>query len=127
MADEKLQTIEGRSSNGFISEDAFLKALVVPEVELEVPELGEGARVLIKPITMAEREKILSAARAPNGSHDNSIFEAMTLVFGMLKPKLSHDKIPALKDGNPKAVDRIAKAIWKLSGLDEEAAARKNA
>lgn len=116
MGTEKLTTVE--RPDGVLSEQDFLAKLEVESVEIEVPEMGVSAKVLIRPLSIEQRTE--AYVRAQDGVKVNSArFQALTLLKGMVRPQLTDKALPALLAGNPRAVDRIAKAIWKLSGLDD--------
>ncbi len=107
-----------------LSEDNFLKAIAAPEQTIEIPELG--GKVTIAPLTLDVRDRVNRLSKAEgHGEVNNAKFTALTVIHGMLKPRLGMDKVSLLLAANPKAMDRIAKAIWTLSGLSEEEA--KNA
>lgn len=111
-----------------VSLDEFLKHARPQPQTLEVPELGHGNIIKIKPLTLSDREKMLSACTdTRTGKLDNTAFQAMTLLLGVVEPKFSPEHVAALKDASLGVVDKVARAIWAISGLQLSEEALKNA
>lgn len=123
---ERMEKLQGVERSEYASDKEFFERLEARAVDLDIPEMG-GLKVRIKPLNIEERDKALRASKGTSGDLDNAMFQAMTLVLGLDRPRLAIDSIPKLKAANPKALDRIAKEIWKLSGLAEQAELIKNA
>jgi len=116
METAKLAEIE-KDDRTTLTEEEFFKRLRPEEHALTVPELGEGAKVVLRPLSLDDREKAHKMA-TENGHTSGAKFQGYTLAFGMVRPRVSVARVQELIAGNPRAVDRIAKEIWKLSGLD---------
>jgi hypothetical protein len=98
-----------------LTAEEFLKR-ATPKIEtLHVAELGGD--VAIRAITLREREDILSGSKA-GMKQDSSAFVALTLVTGMVEPKLTPQHVAEIKEKVSGVVDKIAKRIWELSGVE---------
>jgi len=112
---EKLTTVDRPPE--FLSADAFFQNLKTEEKELDIEGFG---KILIKPITVKQRNDLMSASSDGSGKiSDQAKFTAMTLHFGMVNPRIPLDRLEQIQIGNPRIVDKIARAIWEISGLGD--------
>lgn len=112
--EEKVATIQGVERDEHLSIGDLLARIKVEEKDLDLPELGAGAKVRIKPITLGEREELISGS---NGGKDPTTFTVLTIIKGLVRPALPLTAVVELKTGNPVVMDKIAKAIWSISGM----------
>ena len=97
--------------------EQFLSALQADNVTFEVPEIGEGVRVTVKPLTLEDRAE--ARFRSKEGDRINEAkFTAITVLKGLVAPKLGEAEIGKLMAaGNVRALDKIAAKVWEISGL----------
>lgn len=112
--EEKVATIQGVERDEHLSIGDLLARIKVEEKDLDLPELGAGAKVRIKPITLDEREGLISGS---NNGKDSAAFTVLTIIKGLVRPALPLTAVVELKTGNPVVMDKIAKAIWSISGM----------
>jgi hypothetical protein len=108
-----------------VSAEEFLAGIKPKGEFVAIPEFGPGKGVRIQQITLEAREKMRSACRKPDGSMNEDLFQVFSIVFGVAEPKLSHEQAVAIKSGDPRVADRIARAVWTLSNMTTEAEALK--
>lgn len=103
-----------------VSVENFLQRAAPKTEAFNVPELGGD--VVVRGITLRERESIISGARdVGTDKIDNAAFAALTLVFGVVEPKLTVAHVAQLKEANVGIVTRISDRIWELSGVKKGA------
>lgn len=99
-----------------MSADEFLSRSAPKTETMSVPEVGGD--IVIRAITLEEREKITSGAKVlSSGVIDDSAFLALTLIHGMVTPRLEPKHIAGLKVSCWGVVDKIARRIWEISGV----------
>lgn len=87
----------------------FLNAICGKPVKVTV----DGLEVEIKSLTVLEMEQI-------HNSGKNEIESALlTVVYGLVDPKLDPEDLSALKQAKPGTMMKLAQEISKLSGLVE--------
>lgn len=104
-----------------LSRDEIFAVNDVPEEIVEVPEWGDGAGVLVRGMTAGERLDFVEKTRGADGKTDNRKAAFMAILLGVKEPKFDESDVPALEKKSPQALDRIAKAWLRLSGIDNDA------
>lgn len=100
--------------------------LAVDDIQEEVvpiPEWGEGAGVVVRGMTMAERIQFVEKSRGPDGKPDTRKMIALSITMGIHEPRFTEDDIPALEQKSSAALERVSKAWLRLSGIGEKALA----
>jgi hypothetical protein len=87
----------------------FLDAIVGKSVTCDI----EGLQISIRSLTVMELQEISKLV--------TDEFEAtlMTVIFGLVEPKLDKEDLAGLKYAKPGLIMKIAKEIRELSGLTE--------
>ena len=109
-----------------LTAEQMLAAKDFREEVVAVPEWG--GEVKVRTLSMGARYAINDRALKVVGNDrrlDNRIFAAATLEHGLVEPRLDAKQAEALMDKSPEPVERIIAAIWRISGLEADAA--KNA
>lgn len=102
-----------------ISAEDFINRVKPRTEQFDVPELG--GVILLRGISLKERDAITSGARDfQTDKIDNASFAALTLLHGVVEPKLQANVVNQLKEANVGLIERIAKRIWELSGVKYE-------
>src|SRR3954471_5857192 len=108
--------------DNFLSADQIWAADDIREQDLDVPEWH--GKVRIRALTLEQITHLASRVthRMPNGQEniDREQSVALTLIYGMVNPKLSESDAARLRDKSASAVTRIVQAINAL-GVTEEA------
>ena len=98
------------------AEDLYSETVTVPEW---------GVDVLVKSPTVAVRNEVLAAVTLEDGSVDNSaLFQALVVICAC-DPEtgelmFTKDDIPALSGKSAKAMERVALAAFRVSGMDPD-------
>lgn len=100
-----------------VSREQFLSGVKPLTQSFNVPELGGD--VLVKPLSMKEHADIRSASMNHLGRIDEVTFVSITLVHGLVEPKLSKEDVAVLQQGQFGVLQRIANKIWAISGVGE--------
>lgn len=101
-----------------LTADEFMSRIKPSSKRITVPEIGE---ISIRAITVAERDEIKSGSTITgSGKVNESQFVAITLIKGMVEPKLTPSYIAGLQQSHFGIVAEISKQIWKMSGIDED-------
>lgn len=107
-----------------MTRDEFLDAVKPQTQTFNVAELG-GKLVTIRNMTLADREEILSGSkRGLTAQLDEASFISLTVLRGLVEPKLTIQDIAALKGGNFGALKAISERIWNISGIRAEEAGK---
>lgn len=107
-----------------LSREQFLTGIKPLEQSFSVPELGGD--VVIRPVSLKDREEIKSGSVDGLNRVNEVSFFSLTILKGLVSPKLTQQDIVDLQQGNYGALKRIADKIWAISGIGE-ADAQKNA
>lgn len=88
----------------------FLDAICGKSVTRDI----EGLQISIRSLTVLELQEI--------AKHSTDEFEAtlLTVVYGLVEPKLDKSDLAGLKQAKPGLIMKIAKEISELSGLTED-------
>lgn len=100
-----------------LSREQFFSSLKPTVQSFNVPELG--GEVVVRPISLRDREDIKSGSTELGGKINEVSFVALTLVKGLVDPKLTEKDVAELQQGNYGALKRIADRIWVISGIGE--------
>jgi hypothetical protein len=92
-----------------INKSDFLKGIKGQNVTLEVEDVGQ---VVVKGLSVDELQEIQGLA---NG--DDLRAALLTIIYGLVEPKLDIEDIDFVKSATPKVVNTIATKISELSGL----------
>lgn len=100
-----------------------LRLPTLPKQTIEVPELGEGAEVVVRGMTLSERLQL--------GSDVNSFASiarclSWTVLDADNKPLMTFEEWDLWGASNVDAAMRIFSAVSRLSGQDEEALEKKS-
>lgn len=91
----------------------------------DVPELGDGAQIRLRSISVKERDAILiesSVNGKVGGETDPLKMERLLLKYGIAEPRLTDEDIEAvLETKNWSTIDRIIQKIMAFNGLTKEA------
>ena len=82
--------------------------------------LSDGMTVMIRPLTLVERERVRLAAMKDGGEVDTVAMEVQTVLAGLAEPRLSDEDVETLRQGRAGVIDFIAKAIMDMSGMGDE-------
>lgn len=109
--------------NGFLTEDELLDFDDIKEEVLEIPEWG-NKKVRIRGLTLEQMAALATKAsrRDPRGGPDivdRELSVALTLVYGLIEPKISPENVGRLKGKSAAAVTRIVQAINALGPTPE--------
>jgi hypothetical protein len=83
---------------------------------LEVPINIEGLQMVARSLTVLEMKQIHN--RYANDEVNSAL---MTIVYGLVDPKLDESDLEQLQNAKPGLVMKIAQRITELSGLTESA------
>jgi len=113
--------------NRFLTRDQILAAEDLAREIVDVPEWGEGAQVLVRELTAAEREQHYYLMIGDDDTVDVQKavgFRQRLCVWCIIDEDGEHlftqADVEALGRKNTKVVDRIADVVRRLSGLAEE-------
>ena len=113
--------MEEEHQPAMLSADDIWAAHDIREDVVSVPEWGGNVR--IRALTLEQMATLANRAtkRQPNGQEaiDRETSVALTLVYGMIEPKLSEKDVPKLLAKSANAVTRIVQAITALGVTDE--------
>jgi hypothetical protein len=105
----------------FLSADDIWAADDIREGEVEVPEWG--GKVHIRGLTLQQMAALANQASKtlPNGQAnvDRELSVALTLIYGMVEPRLALNDVPRLREKSAAAVTRIVQAINALGPTEE--------
>ena len=105
----------------FLSADDIWSADDIREETIEVPEWHGSVR--IRALTLEQIANLATKVtrRTPGGQDivDRELSVALTLVYGMIEPKLTELDVQRLKSKSASAVTRIVMAINALGVTDE--------
>lgn len=111
------------SSNEFLTAEEIWDANDIREDSVVIPEWG-GKKVRIRALTLEQMATLATKVtrRGPNGQDviDREASVALTLIYGMIEPKLSEIDAHRLSQKSAAAVTRIVQAINAL-GVTEDA------
>lgn len=125
MSEKLMEPVKTEAAQRICTIEEFLSANQPISEILSIPDMK--INVKIKPLSLDDRERISSASARPGGATDKVIFETMTLVYGVVEPKFENSHIVKLRALNARALDKISKRIWEISGLTEGQSEAKNA
>lgn len=95
-----------------ITKSDFLKGVLAETQEFFIGELQTS--VLIKGLSVADMERI-------SAKETNDLDTALlTVLFGLVTPKLEEQDLEALKQAKPGVILKLAKKIGELSGLEND-------
>ncbi len=97
-----------------ISREDFLAGMRPKPEEFNVDGLGV---IKIRAISLSEREEIKSGSTPFGGKVDEAKFAAITLLKGVVDPKLTLQDVAELQGANFGIVNKIGNRIWELSGI----------
>lgn len=98
-----------------LTADQFLARMKPKTKIVSIPGVGD---VTIKGVTITERGQIKSGATATlNGKTDEEQFAALTILKGLVEPKLTPAHVSELLASNFGACKNLADEIWILSGV----------
>ena len=108
-----------------ISAEQFL-ARSSPKAEtLTFAELGGD--IVVKGLSLKERDSIMSGSTdTRTGKVTDNAFVSLTVLTGMVEPKLTPQNVAELSEKNFGLMNLISKAIWKLSGVEKDEDSLKN-
>lgn len=112
------------AAHRMLSVEDILAAADTPEEGIEVPEWG-GA-VTIRGLTKRQQQDIRQRATI-GGEVDEVRTQQLLWLEGVVSPRFTEEQLGPLFDKNAGAVDRVLKRLLVLSGMDDEAAKRKEA
>lgn len=116
MAESQLREPERK----MLSIDEFLDRAKPKTKTLDVPELGGS--VVIRALTVKDREEIMSASQdLRTGKVREQDFMAVTVLKGLVEPKLSTAHVERLRDSQFGVIAKISTEIWSISGVDGDA------
>jgi hypothetical protein len=101
-----------------LSKEEILAADDIPTEIVEVPEWG-GA-VVVHGMSGQERLEWSNKVKGADGSTDVEKAMFYSIVYGVQEPKFDESDIPALKKKSGAALDRVARAWLRMSGIGEE-------
>jgi hypothetical protein len=108
--------------DNFLSADQIWDADDIREETIDVPEWH--GKVRIRALTLEQITHLAAkvSRRMPNGQEtvDRELSVALTLIYGMVEPKLTELDVARLREKSASAVTRIVQAINAL-GVTEEA------
>ena len=109
-----------------LSVEDILHASDIREETVEVPEWGGSVRV--RSFTKAQAQSIRERAtlqrdtrNAKAGTLDVSHMELLMFIEGVVEPRFSEGHLITLKGKSAVAIERVNKAIARLSGMDAQA------
>lgn len=98
--------------------DEFLSRVQPASKNVYVEGLGD---VSIRAITLKEREEIKSGStNTLTEKVDEASFIALTVIKGMVEPRLTPTHVAQLQQSNFGLLAKISKQIWNLSGVNED-------
>lgn len=104
-----------------LSADDIWAAEDIREDTLDVPEWN--GKVRIRALTLEQMAQLANKAtrRGPNGQDtiDREMSVALTLIYGMIEPKLTEADAHRLREKSASAVTRIVQAINALGATEE--------
>ena len=106
-----------------LTADDILSSVELEEINVSVKEWG--GKVKIKPLTKAEQQRIRKSCAKDDGSIDNEKLEMQLFIGGVVEPKFTEDQIPALRELNANAIDKVLTKIMSVSGLADEEELKK--
>src|SRR5690349_19807671 len=107
----------------FLSADEIWSADDIREQTVEVPEWprrdGSPGKVRVRGLTLEQMSSLANKAsrRNPTGGADivdRELSVALTLVYGMVSPKLAEADVKKLREKSAAAITRIVQAISAL-------------
>ena len=104
-----------------LSKEQIFAIQDVPEEVVEIPEWGDGVGVLVRGMTVKERLEFVEDTRGTDGKTDNRKATFKAILLGVKEPQFTEADIPMLEARSPQAMDRISKAWFRLSGIDQDA------
>ena len=122
----RAQTVQARlPTRATISAEQFL-ARSSPKAEtLTFAELGGD--IVVKGLSLKERDSIMSGSTdTRTGKVTDNAFVSLTVLTGMVEPKLTPQNVAELSEKNFGLMNLISKAIWKLSGVEKDEDSLKN-
>lgn len=102
-----------------VSADEVIAAADLGEDFVDVPEWGgDGAQIKIRGLSVRAMNDANRNATV-NGELDSEKVTTAVLVAGVSEPQFTPDQAGQLADKSFAVVNRVVKAIYALSGLDE--------
>jgi hypothetical protein len=114
MESEERKMAKERES-GFLSKEAVFTTDDIKMAVVDCPEWG--GKVKIKGLTVPERAEVVEASKKSDGDMDSTMFALMSIVIGSVEPKFELVDLDKLKKKSFGVIDRIAKAIYEVSGI----------
>lgn len=106
-------------NNEFLSLDTIFAA---PDINTDVVDVPEwGGKVQVKGISKGDQMAIRKKAMVKNVV-DETKFEGLLLVAGVVSPELKEHHIPQLFKKSSGAIDRVLGKVMELSGMTDESA-----
>lgn len=102
-----------------LSREEFLSRIKVTTKSVTVPKFGE---ITVRGLTASEVQKIKSGStKVQGGKPDEDMFAILTVMTGLVAPKLLTEDIAALKEnGQFWTIHKISGEIWEMSGVNNE-------
>ena len=100
-----------------LTTEQILESVNLDEIEVEVKEWGGSVK--IKPLTKGEQQRIRESCMV-DGEIDNNKLEMQLFIGGVIEPKFTEDQIPALRELNANAIDKVLTKIMAVSGLADK-------
>lgn len=123
---EQLITEPVKTEPKVVSADEFITGVKLKTEVVLIPEFGPGKCVRVQGIALEVREKVRAASKQLDGTINEDQFQAFSVLFGLVEPKLDLKQVVAIRTGDPRVMDRIAKVIWRMSNMDAEGKDLKN-
>lgn len=106
-----------------LTAEQLLAAKDFVEEHVDVPEWGGCVKV--RTLSMGARYRIAEGSATLKGREqrvDSVRLAVLTLLHGIVDPKLTEEQAILLAEKNASAVERVIQAIWRASALDTETA-----
>ena len=115
-----------------LSVEDILRASDIKEETVDVPEWGGSVRV--RSFTKAQAQSIRERATLQRDTRDKKAgtldinhMELLMFIEGVVEPKFSEGHLLTLKEKSAAAIERVNRAIARLSGMDAQAVAAAEA
>lgn len=101
-----------------LTREEILNAKDIEQEEVPVPQWGGD--VLVQSLSGTKRAAIFKACMGKNGKMDSSKLYPMLMIDGVVDPQFTKADADALNEKNSGALEIVAKAIMKLSGISQD-------
>ena len=101
-----------------LSREQILNIHDIKQEEVYIDEWGGSA--LVQGLTGGQRDRLAKRSQDENGNIDPAKFRLGMIIEGCIDPKLELEDMDTLNTKNVKALERLASAISKISGFDED-------